>query len=334
MGKPRKLHFPGSLLFVTASVEEGILLPCNPLMTYLVFSALATSQSLYPVRVIALLTSGTHIHLMLLVENPDDVKDFMGHFKTEYAHMVNRLLGRRKRTVWCEGYHSAPILTFKSALEKLVYLYTNPAKDGLESSIELYPGFSSYSMLKAGITSRKCKRIRRPALSPLPAQDLSIQQFIRIREQLKQDSNESVILSIDHDAWMNVFGISSKQDRARARQLLISEIKNAEARFAATRTKNNQGVLGAARLRSQGFDLTYIPVRFGFKAWCFCSGDTQLRKRFISLVKIMIERGKEVVERWRVGDYSVPFPLGLYPPSLPRLALPTTLFTKDIWQST
>lgn len=315
---------------VTTSVEEGILLPCNPLMQYLLQSALATAQTRYPVRIVAILISGTHIHLLLVVEDPNDVNQFMAHFKTEYAHMVNNLLGREKRTVWCEGYHSAPILDVATALEKLAYVYTNPAKDALEHSIEQYPGFSTWSVRKSGPTERKYKRIRRPALQKLPEHGLTLAEYRILRDELRGDSTETVTLKIEPDAWMDVYKIRRKKERRQFQEALDQEVKRQEEDYARKRVLNNKGVIGAERLRSEGFNLSYIPKRMSYKAWCFCSGDAELRKRFIAMVKQLIERGKEVVERWKLGDYSVRYPIGLYPPSMPKLAEPIRGYWSEI----
>jgi hypothetical protein len=37
-------------------------------------------------------------------------------------------------------------------------------------------------------------------------------------------------------------------------------------------------------------------------------------------VKSLIEKAKEVYKRWLDGDFSVAYPLGLYPPNLPKQA--------------
>jgi hypothetical protein len=48
--------------------------------------------------------------------------------------MINRLLGRGKRTLWCEGYDSPVVLTPVRALVAIAYLYANPAKDNLKEA--------------------------------------------------------------------------------------------------------------------------------------------------------------------------------------------------------
>ncbi len=75
----------------------------NPLSQAIVKSWLAAACELYPVRICHIIVEATHIHLVLVVINPDHVDAFFCHFKTESAHMINGLLGRNKRTLWCEG---------------------------------------------------------------------------------------------------------------------------------------------------------------------------------------------------------------------------------------
>ncbi len=65
----------------------------------------------FPVRICHILVEATHIHLVVVVINPDHVEAFFRHFKTESAQMINGLLGRNKRTLWYEGYDSPIILT-------------------------------------------------------------------------------------------------------------------------------------------------------------------------------------------------------------------------------
>ena len=149
--KVLKYHPHGAVLFVTFSLEEVLMLLANPLCRTLLQSCLAVAQDLYPLRISGFLINSNHVHMLLVVENPDDVSGFIRHFKTESAHLLNRVLGRRKRTIWCEGYDSPIVLTPTRALIALSYLYSNPAKDNLEESIDKYPGLSSWEMfIKSG----------------------------------------------------------------------------------------------------------------------------------------------------------------------------------------
>jgi len=126
----------------------------NSLCQAIVKSCLAAACERYPVRICHMLVEATHIHVVLVVINPDHVDAFFRHFKTESAKMINGLLGRSKRTLRCEGYDSPIVLTPIRALLAIAYLYANPAKDNLETSIDRYAGFSSWKMFQSGKLTR------------------------------------------------------------------------------------------------------------------------------------------------------------------------------------
>jgi len=73
MAKKMKYHPHGSVLFCTFCLEEGLLLLSNPLCIAIIKSCLARAQVLYPVKICHLMTEATHVHLILVVDNPDDV---------------------------------------------------------------------------------------------------------------------------------------------------------------------------------------------------------------------------------------------------------------------
>jgi len=48
--------------------------------------------------------------------------------------------------------------------------------------------------------------------------------------------------------------------------------------------------------------------------------DKEDRISFISFTKILVQWGREVFEEWKKGNTALKYPLGLYPPSMPKLA--------------
>jgi hypothetical protein len=43
-------------------------------------------------------------------------------------------------------------------------------------------------------------------------------------------------------------------------------------------------------------------------------------------LKDLFAEARSVRERWRVGDYSLPYPMGLYPPPQPKLVEPLVVW--------
>ena len=216
-----KYHSKGSVLFATFSFEEGLLLLSNPLSMAIIRSCLAAAQKLYPVKISHILVAATHIHLIITVYNPDHIQAFLRHFKTESAHMLNRLLGRKKRTIWCEGYDSPKILSLARAISAIAYLYANPAKDNLVNSIEEYPGFSSWKMFRTGELTKNWKRLRRPLFKCLTADSHNLRGYTKEATKLLNQSNEIETFTLEPKAWLEAVGVKDLLEQGRINKLLL-----------------------------------------------------------------------------------------------------------------
>ena len=314
-----KYHPHGSVLFCTISLEEGLLLLANPLCQAIVKSCLAASCQLYPVRICHIIVEATHIHLVLVVINPDHVEAFFRHFKAESAHMINGLLGRDKRTLWCAGYDSPIVLTPTRALIAIAYLYSNPAKDNLETSIDRYPGFSSWRMFQSGKLTRQWKRLRRPQFTPIKRDANNLRGYTKLAEEILAASDEMQTFALEPNAWMEAFGYRSTEQQQKLNEQLIARIRFLEERAEKKRVREKKRVFGRERLLAQVLDTTYRPRRTGRRMWCL-SEKRSVRVEFIRFFKALMQKARAVRERWKLGDVTVPYPPGLYPPSMPKLA--------------
>ena len=101
-------------------------------------------------------------------------------------------------------------------------------------------------------------------------------------------------------------------------------IKDAEEGFEKAREREGKTVIGQAALQAAHLDLDYVPERHGKKMWCICD-DKDLRIRFIQWAKSLKKQAREVYERWKIGDFSVKYPPGVFPPAIPKLANMTRL---------
>ena len=142
-------YFPhNSVIFCTSRIEQGLPLVCTHNLNFIINGILAKATSIYNVEVNHHIFMSNHFHIILRVINPEDVQAFFRYIKTEIAHAVNRLLGRRKRTVWVDRYDSPIVLDAEKLLHLVTYLYLNPVKANLVESIDHYPGVSSWKMFK------------------------------------------------------------------------------------------------------------------------------------------------------------------------------------------
>ena len=314
-----KYHPSGSVLFVTFAVEEGLLLLSNPLCLAIIRSCLAAAQKLYPVRICHLLVEATHVHLIVVVRNPDDVPAFLGHFKTESAHALKTILGRRKRTVWCAGYDSPTVLTMTKTISVLGYIYSNPAKDNLVSTVDEYPGFSTWKMFLTGRFTKLWKRLRRPQYRALTPDSHNLSGYTREAERLLSESDEIEPFTLEPNAWLEAFGVTDRAEQERINARVIQLVRYLEVRAERKRQRQHKRVIGRERLMRQELDVTYRPDRKGRRMWCL-SDQRASRIEYIRFLKKLKQEARRVLALWRMGDTSAKYPPGLYPPSMPKLA--------------
>lgn len=318
MSRLPKIVLNKTVLALTTSVEEGLMFPPNALMNDILVGCLAKAQALHPLEICDIVIEATHVHMIAVVGDPNDVKGFMERFKTESAHAVNRLLGRKKRTVWCEGYDSPTLLTPDDVVNKIAYTYENPSKDGLEDRIEKYPGVSGFRFRGKESGVMEAPLVARDDFDILPTGEINEGDYRRLARKLGY-GKKRIELKLSPNAWMKCFGITEPKEIATYNDRILREIRIREEGHRAARRQAGFEVIGWRRLVATAIGREYKPERSGRRMWCICH-DRKLRKKFIRWAKNLVCQAKEVLERWRQGDRSIPYPPGLYPPGMPKTA--------------
>jgi len=247
-------------------------------------SILASAQTLYPTTVCHFVIMANHMHLLLVVQDPEDFVSFIGYLKRESAHAVNRLLGRKKHTVWCDRYDDPKILDPEKAIQRIVYLYTNPQKANLVETIDQYPNLSTWQAFLSGGTESFVGRIPRNAITELPERALSPSQQQRFTAELEDFSAEEQTLLIEPDAWMKCFSDLEGQDPEAINTRIVQEIREQETQLQKTRATQNIPVIGARRLENGDMRKSYMPKKRGKRMICL-SSVIAYRKRFINFYK-------------------------------------------------
>ena len=317
MSRPPRILLPHTVVMLTSRVQQGLPFVCTPLMESILWSALGVAQSLYPMKVIAFVVMGNHIHIIALVEDPTIVESFMERFKCETAHAINRLLGRRQVTVWCEGYDSPVILTIDDLVEKLAYVYANPVRAHRTASIREYQGVSSWGMFSSGQSVHAVKRIRRTFLVPIAPGRASTAVRLQEASLVENQATESLTFTLNANAWTSAFPNQITPERLKER--VSRRVHEIEAQMTTIRDSEGISLPSEFEVSSQPIDTPYSPKKFGKRMWCICS-DIALRIAFISFIKNLREKARKVRLAWLRGDRAAPFPIGLFPPTQPILA--------------
>jgi hypothetical protein len=118
---------------------------------------------------------------------------------------------------------------------------------------------------------------------------------------------------------MEAFGYRSPEQQQRINEQLIARVRLLERRAENKRMREKKRVFGRERLLSQVLDTTYCPRRKGRRMWCL-SEKRSVRVEFINFFKALMQKARVVRAMWKLGNVAVPYPPGLYPPSMPKLA--------------
>jgi len=118
---------------------------------------------------------------------------------------------------------------------------------------------------------------------------------------------------------MEAFGYHSLDEQRKLNEQLVARIRLLEDRAERKREREKKRVFGRERLLAQVFDTSYRPKRKGRRMWCL-SEKRRVRVEFIRFFKALMHKARAVREKWKLGDVTVPYPPGLYPPSMPKLA--------------
>lgn len=319
MSRLRKYYPHNSLISVTFRLEEGLSLVALKFIELIIMSCLAMAKRKYPVNVIDFNFEPNHPHMILRVLDPQDVARFLGYLKQEISHRLNRLLGKRKKTNWCKGYTSPVILDKEKFLHELAYGLTNPVKDNLVASIDEYPGVSSWKMLRDKTFLFRCRYTKRDKIPRLRDPSRPWREEKIVLKSIARQNTKELTFELSPYSWKHCFADTKDLSDEEVHKIMVSYIREVEKKHQEEFAKTKKLPLGREALRHQSMLKSYVPKKYGRKMICL-STFKELRMSFISKYKELSALAREVFERWKIGDYSIPFPPGLFAPPPPRLA--------------
>lgn len=293
---------------LTFRTEEGLPLVDTPYMRLIVESYLARAQQMFPVTITNLVVMGNHVHMLIVVQNPADAPNFVGYFKRETSHAVNRLLGREKRTVWAEGYDSPVVLDAEKVVERLVYFYTNPQRSRIVGRIEEYSQVHSWNSFVNGSQLRKTVPIFPRTAVPKLETDHDPSQDARVYREILSEQNGECELVIEPFAWMNSF----PDTEVRSPESFIERVKKLVG--AAELLLNiTEGEVPPGKNKHVDIQKEHVPEKYGKRTLCLGSVREQ-RREFIEWCLEDARVAKEAFLRWVRGQAPLVMPPGFFIP--------------------
>jgi len=308
MPHPRKFFAKDSVYLITSSTLTGLPFIPNLIINTILRGIIARAQKLYGQITCHVVFMANHFHLILVVTNPQTVPDFIGYIKAKSADAINRLLGRAKQPLWCEGFDSPVLLDANAAIDKIVYTYLNPAKARLVNSIDKYPGISSWNAFAKGEKSKFVRWIRPSTITPLTTTEMTHTEQVKYLISLQRNNKSRYKLSFNPDAWISMFSELRESSPEQVNNQIISQIKAKEAEL-----EKEKPAMGAAKLQKQPLDKEHIRKKQGKRMICL---GTLIEKRvnFISWFKAVSERAAEIIYNIIHHNIIDPLPPGFFAP--------------------
>ncbi len=324
MARRRRYFESGRMYEITIRARTGLPFPHWCLIQLLLASALARTQRSSYVTLCHFLWMANHAHILVVVQDADSCKRFYMELQKKITDYMKRLLGRHYLDLW-EGEPAViAILDLDKAVDRVRYLYSNPAKANLVETIRDFPGYSTWSYfseVSAELTARYVSRtpwVRQYHIQPLKRGLISRSEDERFAATLREKPRKFHELAVLPNAWMRCFNITEGRDVAAVNRRILGLIQDSEESFRNTRKAEHKGVLGAERLRREPITKEHTPKKNDQKIFAMAS-DKEVRIDYIQKVLSICEQCADLARRQRRGE-RVCWPPGVFPSPLPMMA--------------
>jgi hypothetical protein len=297
----------GTLVEITTRTIQGRhLLTPGPAVNEIVLGVLGRAQRLHSIPCCGICVLSSHYHLLLRVQDAEEMADFMEYVNSNLAREVGRIVDWRG-PFWERRYQAIPISDEAAAqVGRLRYLLENSVKEGLVASPRDWPGIHMVQALLEG--------------KPLKGYWFNRTREFQARCSRKEYSRlefaeeETLVLS-PLPCWVH---LSEAQYRDRIEELVGQIEKDA----AASRKQKQDSSLGVEAILRQA-PYSRPPHLKRSPAPPFHAATKATRELMRQGYGLFLAAFREAAEKLRSGDRSARFPIGSFPPGLPFVrALP------------
>lgn len=241
MGHTRRQFKSGTLYEISFRAKEGLPFVAYRVIELIIESVVARVQRDNKVTLSHDVWEGSHCHLIAIAWDSSNFVAFYGELKKQLTDGIKALLGKEYLNLWEDYPTVAEIVDLPTAIERISYLYANPAQDNLVDSIEKFPGTSSYKDFRqccddiTAVTTKQCPWIQRPMIEPLHSCVLTPDQDSNITKKLIAKSKKKHAFIRKPNAWMKCFGVTSSEEAKHINESILCGIRAKEE--VARRTK-------------------------------------------------------------------------------------------------
>jgi REP element-mobilizing transposase RayT len=294
----------GALVDVTCRTGQGRRLFRPGLeLNEVVLGVFGRAQQLYPVRIVFLAVLSSHFHLLVDVDNAQQLADFMQYLCSNLAREVNRLTGW-EGPAFSRRYQAIIVSPEEKAqVERLEYGLSQGCKENLVERVRDWPGVHAARAIldNEPLTGYWFNR----------SQEYAARRRGEDFDRLRYAEEVTVELS-PLPCWQH---LSDKTYKDRVASL----VKGIEERAAAERKRTGQPVLGVKAILAQ--DPLQRPACLDRSpAPLFHAATRTMWQTLYDAYAWFVAAFRDASEKLRAGDRAAPFPRGSFPPALPFVA--------------
>ena len=323
MARSPRYFRSGKPYAVTFRTCKGLPLVATYYMRLLLEGIVARTQRDFKVTICHFLWMANHPHFFVLCQDPAMLCAFYGEIQKSVTEAVKRLLGINKLNLWEGRAAVAEILDLDAAINQIAYIYGNPSRANLVSSIEEYPGFSTFHEFKHMPSSLFATAeiaahwVRSSRIPTLPEFSMRQEKDRKFTSNLKKLST-TMTLVVKPNAWMNCFGIKTSAEVTEINEKIVAVMREKEIENAAKRKFERMTVVGERALRVRSILKTHTPASSERKIFVI-SSDKELRKSFIDNFIELCATCRECFIKSLRGLFCI-WPPGMFRPPLRHVA--------------
>lgn len=261
-----------------------------------------------------------HNHQIVQPKRPEDFCRYYGEMLKKATEALKALLGQTRLRIWEDRATVMMLESLEDCINRIVYLYCNPAKHDLEDSVDKYPGFNTWRefltcepSVEATVTLN-AKWYPVKCIPKLPASRvLDAAADDRYAGRLcATEEGEHHPLVVQPFAFLAPYGITEPAEIERIRQKIISLVREREAQYRQERAAEGRRVIGAARLCLEPYMKAHTPKKRERKIFLICH-DRERRKHLLSRFRKIFEKCNACYSDLKLGN-TVEWPPGTFTP--------------------
>ena len=308
MGREIRVIRANTFYEIVPRARETLPLPPTETTNQLLAGILARTQRDEKVTLCNFVEMNSHTHQHVIPDNPNQHVKFYMEYQKKVTDSIRKLTNLRRLQLW-EGRPSVIMLAeLQDGINRMVYLFCNPAKAGLVASIDQYPGLNTWEAFKTCEPSVDAEvRIRAhwtpvSLLKPLPeGSRLSPANDREMAKQMREtEGTLEYELVVKPLAWLRAYGVTDPKQIEDIRQSIIRRVYAQEAELAKDRLEEGKPILGAERLKQQPYLRPHTPKKKERRIFVICANDV-VRPQIIASQKDITRQHRRCYQALKDG---------------------------------